>query len=337
MKVAFVEYADTGVIKMDDGQLAILQGVGYPNPNRSHFRSTEIWQTGSDADQVLSSGWIGRYFDHQCKGEDPSVGISLGKTPPQSFTGPSPMGITFEDPRRFRYSGADADEAMMKQDIDSLSSSEGDSMAMASGGSVQLPANANPLDFLERVALDARVSSGQIQEVIKKPYQGGEYPRSRLAEDFQTVAQLIAGGMPTRIYYLNFGGFDTHTNQEGSHNRLSSEWSDALHAFIQDMKRQGNNQRVTVMVFSEFGRRVKENASGGTDHGAAAPLFIAGGGIKAGVHGAHPSLNSRDLDKGDLQHHVDFRSVYSTLIRDILKADPVEILGKAYPNLSLFG
>jgi len=175
-----------------------------------------------------------------------------------------------------------------------------------------------------------------VPQIVQKAYPGPTYPASRLAQDFRTVARLIAGGMETRVYYVNHGGYDTHVNQKQAHHRLLKEWSDALAAFMADMRRQGNEQRVTVMVFGEFGRRVAENSGGGTDHGTAAPLFIAGGGVRAGIFGDHPDLSPAKLDRGDLRHSLDFRAVYAALLRDKLKADPVAILGRSWKTPALF-
>jgi uncharacterized protein (DUF1501 family) len=304
----------------DDGLLAILNGVGYPNPNRSHFRSTEIWHTGRPEDVKNLEGWVGRYFDNACKGMPPETGISLTDMPPQTFQGNSSLGITFRDPKQFSFD----------DDIEVMS---GGSIGPGTGRA--RPGENNALNFLERTHLDAVVSSGTLHETLKKSQAPAGFPRSRLANDLSLIARLIAGGMSTRVYYLSQGGFDTHANQAGAHARLLSELGDSLKAFWVEMKRQGNQDRVSMIVFSEFGRRVQENGSQGTDHGAAAPLFVLGGKIKAGVHGPMPSLDPKDLDRGDLQHHTDFRQVYATLLEKHLRANPVPILGKSWEKLPI--
>jgi uncharacterized protein (DUF1501 family) len=304
----------------DDGLMSVLQGVGYPNPNRSHFRSTEIWHTGDAKSEKGSDGWIGRYFDNQCQGMAPETGISLTGTPPQAFQGPSSLGITFRNPKSFTF---DDDVEMM----------EGASVGPATGNLRN--AKDAPLHFLERTHLDAHVSSNTLHDTLKKFPAPKGFPRSKLATDMSLVAQLIGGGMSTRIYYLSQGGFDTHANQPYSHARLLKELGDAQKAFWDEMKRQGNTDRVQMLVFSEFGRRVTENGSGGTDHGAAAPAFVFGGGIKAGLHGDLPSLAPGDLNRGDLVHHTDFRQVYASLLEGHLKAKAGPILGKSWPTFKI--
>jgi uncharacterized protein (DUF1501 family) len=318
----------------DDGRLAILHGVGYPNPNRSHFRSMEIWHTATDSDKSALHGWIGRYFDNQCKGEDPAVGISLSAQTPQAFLCGSAKGVCFVDPGRFRVLDPsmqdDDDHAMMAAEADG--GNAGGSVGMISGAAA---ITGDPLDFLERTALDAQVSSDEIQAIMKGTYDGPAYPGTRLAADLRNVARMIAGGMPTRIYYVSLGGFDTHANQAGAHERLLRDTGGAVKAFLDDLKRQGNHDRVTLMAFSEFGRRVKENGSGGTDHGAAAPLFLAGAGVKAGLHGKFPGLADKDLLNGDVRHTTDFRSVYATVLGRVLKTDPKLVLGREFPLLDV--
>ena len=320
----------------DDGRLSIIQGVGYPNPNRSHFRSMEIWQTASDANRAESFGWLGRFFDNQCAGLDASAGVCIGSEAPQAFSARRPKGITFSNPRQFRrlteLMGED-DEALFRQMNNLSDDAIGASIGALSGGHNQRREE-RPIDFLERTALDAQVSSDRIRTLSQTAVRTA-FPGTRLGRDMELVARLIGGGMPTRVYYVSHGGFDTHTNQTGTHERLLREFADATKAFLDEMMAQGNEQRVVLLGFSEFGRRVSENASNGTDHGAAAPVFVAGGRLSAGLHGTYPSLNPKDLDQGDLRHSVDFRSVYATLLERHLNAPSQPILGRSFPLLKL--
>jgi len=318
----------------DDGHLAIVQGVGYPNPNRSHFRSTEIWQTASDARTTESDGWLGRYFDSCCQGEDPCVGVSIGSQTPQAFASKEPKGISFSKPEQFRFASetasdpAAAEEFFRGMNESGQESNDGGSIGMLQGA----PGNqGDTMDFLRRTALDAQMSSDKVLEITRKSKSEVPYPSNNLATSLNLVARLIAGGLPTRVYYVGQGGFDTHSNQEGSHDRLMGELDSALSAFTADLKAQGNFQRVLLMSFSEFGRRVAENGSAGTDHGAAAPLFVAGGAVSAGLYGNTPSLT--DLHNGDLKHNVDFRSVYATVLKNWLKVPVEPILHRAFPTL----
>jgi uncharacterized protein (DUF1501 family) len=329
----------------DRGWLSLVHGVGYPNPNRSHFRSTEIWQTATDADRVASQGWLGRYFDHACGGCDASAAVCIGGEAPQALMGERPHGIVFQNPQQYRLAssvtgGRGTPEEELFRRLNRLDQSGTD---LNAGGSIGAVGGARirrgdtaPLDFLERVALDAEVSSQRVRSLTGGPARGG-YPANRLGRELEMVAKLILGGMGSRVYYVSHGGFDTHTNQRGSHDRLLQELGSALQSFCEDMQRTGNLQRVLVMTFSEFGRRVAENASSGTDHGAAAPLFIAGGSFKGGLFGRAPSLDPKDLDKGDVRHTVDFRSVYATVLERHLKAPSARILGRDFPVLSALG
>ena len=188
------------------------------------------------------------------------------------------------------------------------------------------------MEFLQRTALGARMSSDKILEITRKSRSSVGYPASQLGNSLNLVARLIAGGLPTRVYYVSQGGFDTHANQIPGHDRLMTDLNAAMSSFTTDLKDQGNFGRVLLLTFSEFGRRVAENGSLGTDHGAAAPLFVMGGGVKPGLHGTYPSLT--DLHDGDLKFHTDFRSVYATVLEKWLGAPSEKVLGRAYPTLS---
>ena len=321
-----------------EGHLAVVQGVGYPNPNRSHFRSTEIWATAVDSNKSSNTGWIGRYFDNACSGCDASVGIAMASQMPQALTASVPKGVLYQGgggggKKKNKKSGgtqAKADGSMMMEEDDDAGQAGG-SIGMLNG-----PGNLgklSALDFLERTEMDAKVSQQEIAQASSKAKNSVPYPGTRLGQNFAMVSRLIAGGMPTRIYYLSLGGFDTHTQQAGAHERLLKEMGDAVAAFLSDLKAQGNLGRVSLMTFSEFGRRVKENASGGTDHGAAAPMFLAGGGIKSGLLGQMPSLAPQDLFDGDVKYNTDFRSVYATVLEKHLGVKSAGILRTQFPLL----
>ena len=324
-----------------EGHLAVVQGVGYPNPNRSHFRSTEIWATAVDSNKSSNTGWIGRYFDNACSGCDASVGIAMASQMPQALTASVPKGVLYQGgggggKKKNKKSGgakAKADGSMMMEEDDDAGQAGG-SIGMLNG-----PGNLgklSALDFLERTEMDAKVSQQEIAQASGKAKNSVPYPGTRLGQNFAMVSRLIAGGMPTRIYYLSLGGFDTHTQQAGAHERLLKEMGDAVAAFLSDLKAQGNLGRVSLMTFSEFGRRVKENASGGTDHGAAAPMFLAGGGIKSGLLGQMPSLAPQDLFDGDVKYNTDFRSVYATVLEKHLGVKSAGILRTQFPLLAAY-
>lgn len=326
----------------DDGHLAIVQGVGYPNPNRSHFRSTEIWQTASDAEGNESRGWLGRYFDNCCAGSEPTIGVAIADQMPQAFAAAKPTGVTFSRPEQFRYRSSEgnsgrmsAEEFFFRQLNESGVSDEG---ITAEGGSIgKLPgalrSDSSTLDFLQRTALDAQLSSDKILEITRKYKSTVAYPDGQLAASLNLIARMIAGGLKTRVYYASHGGFDTHAGQMNAHHRLLGELNDAIAAFVSDLKQQGNFDRVLLLTFSEFGRRVQENANAGTDHGAAAPMFLLGGKVKAGLYGKHPSLTN--LERGDLKFNIDFRSVYGTVLERWLNARSETVLGRTFPSLPL--
>jgi uncharacterized protein (DUF1501 family) len=320
----------------DHGTMAVLQGVGYPNPNRSHFRSMEIWHT-ADPKNPPKDGWLGRYFDAQCKGidpktmPDPKAAINIGSTSPLALQGSKFTAISFQRPEQYQwFAGNKNIDPRLKNTFAEVNSLHGMDGAPATTG--------NPtLDFLERTALDAQLTSDEILAVTTKYRPAVAYPGTPLGQQLQMVAQMIAGGLKTRVYYVSLGGFDTHGNEKPAHDRLMQTLSAGMGAFMKDLKSQGNDQRTVVMTFSEFGRRVAENASRGTDHGTAAPMFVFGPSVKGGVYGDHPSLRAADLDQGDLKFHTDFRSVYATILQNWLQTDPTKVLGGSFKTLPLLG
>ena len=325
----------------DAGQLSIIQGVGYPNPNRSHFRSTEIWQTASDSEKFEKYGWLGRYFDNTCSGCDPTIAVTVGRQMPQAFAAKNPKGIAVDNPQNYRFVAGTDDAQMVEhsfRDMNEQTAADGGSVDN-SGGSIAaidgpaVRAKGSTLDFLERTALDAQVSSDEIRAISARTENKATYPNSQLGGSLKLVAKLIGGGLPTRIFYVSQGGYDTHTNQQPTQARLLKDLGDSVKAFTDDMKAQGNMQRVLVMTFSEFGRRVSDNANNGTDHGAAAPMFIVGNKIRAGLLGQYPSLAPTDLFQGDIKYNVDFRCAYAAVLENWLKTRSEPILGRKFPPL----
>jgi uncharacterized protein (DUF1501 family) len=290
----------TGLSKqLESGRLAIVQGIGYPNPDRSHFRSMDIWQSARPDLALPEDGWLGRAVDATSRadgGDIPAVNLG-GERLPLALMARHTAVPSFESLENFRLrteSGALAADSLR---------------ALAQTGAADEP----PLvDFLRRSTLAAYDSSRQVQTALSEERTAASYPAFALAGRLKTIAQLIDAGLDTSIYYVSLDGFDTHANQLDAHAGLLGELSDSLAAFMDDLAARGHLDRVTVMTFSEFGRRVDENASAGTDHGAAAPLFLLGGRVRSGTIGDHPSLT--DLDEGDLKFHTDFRRIYATLL-----------------------
>jgi uncharacterized protein (DUF1501 family) len=326
----------------DAGRLAIVNGVGYPNPNRSHFRATEIWQTASDSEKYLTDGWLGRYFDNACAGCDPTVAINIGPRLPQAFSSHTPTGISLENPDSYRFMGAgqNDDEELAYRSMYSGGSEEaatsGGSISMVSG-TVTLQNGQSAVDFLERTSMDAQISSDKIRAIAGKTKNNAVYPGSALSRNLQLVARLLAGGLPTRIFYVSQGGYDTHTGQRGGQDGRLKELGDAMKAFTDDLTAMGLFDRVMIMTFSEFGRRVNENGSRGTDHGAAAPMFLIGSKIKSGLLGVEPSLAPADLQDGDIKYNTDFRSVYASILQNWLNTPSMPILGRQFDTLPIIG
>ncbi|MFK7851728.1 MAG: DUF1501 domain-containing protein [Akkermansiaceae bacterium] len=324
-----------------EGSLGVVQGVGYPNPNRSHFVSTSVWET-ADTNGRANTGWLGRYFDNACEGTDPTFGISFNKSTPESFGAMRNPGASLSSPELYRWIHGGGQRAQAEEFFGELNQPiandnepiSGGSIEMAGGGKVGAIVGESNLKFLERVALDAQVSSKKILEVAAKHKTKVKYDGTPIARNLNLVSRMIAGGMATRVYYVSHGGFDTHTGQLNTHDRLLGQLDSALKSFFTDLKQQGNDKRVMLMTFSEFGRRVAQNASAGTDHGQASCMFVAGGGVKGGMYGEYPSLS--ELSQGDLVHTVDFRSVYADMLNGWLKAPGTQrILGGKFDGIGL--
>ncbi|HEX4085994.1 MAG TPA: DUF1501 domain-containing protein [Chthoniobacteraceae bacterium] len=332
----------------DAGHMAIIQNTGYPNPNRSHFRSMEIWHTAGDSTgPSLTYGWLGRYFDAQCSGADPhkvidnaDIGVSFGKVMPQAFRNQSNVGLAVDNPNTFQWnaSGETLGLAKAQEEIFAHLNQPGGVAAspmssMATLGAINDTEPAT-LDFLRHTAMNAMLAGDRIRSILGKDAKHGTaYPQSELGNQLGMIAKLIGGGFPTRVYYAYQGGFDTHANQLGTHARVLADVAQSVHAFRNDLKQQQNSQRVMVVAFSEFGRRVAENGSAGTDHGAAAPVFLFGDSLKAGVHGHAPDLAA--LTDGDIVYDTDFRSVYATVLERWLGAPSAPLLGRPFGMLPI--
>ncbi len=313
-----------------DGKLGVVQNVGYPNPNRSHFRSTEIWETATNSDESASTGWIGRFLDNACTGmpkesSDP-VAVHLATNGvPQSFAS-AQIHPTF---------GVAATGGNRRDNEDSrklLESMVGKSVAEAANSSAAVY-NSNA-SFLQQTVMDTLMTDRKVQRVISGYRPGSPYPATQFAGSMRSVAALIAGGLPTRVYFVALGGFDTHSGQANQHAMLMTQLSDGLAAFQKDLEAQHLDDQVVTMTFSEFGRRPSENQSRGTDHGTAAPLFVMGSRVKGGLHGTAPELK---LERNqDLTFSTDFRSVYATALEQWLACPSETIIGERFPSLEIF-
>lgn len=306
---------------LHDGGLAIVQNVGYPNPNRSHFRSTEIWETASASNEFLPTGWVGRYFDNTCCGlpadaHDP-VGLHVSDGLPPSFLGTREHPTFGLSPYARSHRENEENRRLLE--------------ALAHGSGTGAP-NANET-FLEHTLMDALVTEQKVQTVLGgyHPAATANYPQSLFSNSLRDIAALIAAGLPTRVYFTSLSGFDTHGNQATQHARLLGTLSDGLAAFQRDLAAHHLDDQVLTMTFSEFGRRPSENESHGTDHGTAAPLFVMGSRVKAGVHGRAPSLAL--APNQDLTFSTDFRGVYATVLDRWLACDSRRVLNGTFAPL----
>jgi len=306
----------------DEGRLSVVQGVGYANPDRSHFRSMDIWQSARLTVDGSMDGWLGRALDQgidQHVGTVPAMSLGTGRLP-LSLVGHKVTVPTIRDLNTYRLQLGPrpaANQGLFRSTI---------------GGYVAEPdAGDRQLEFLRQATDAALTTADSIQKISQEYRETVPYPASDLGGKLKLVAQLISGDLGTRIFFVSLGGFDTHAQQQQSHLALLNELSSAVRAFYRDLKGHGHSDRVVLATFSEFGRRVAENGSLGTDHGAASQLFVVTPGQQAGIHGRHPSLTQ--LIQGDLRHHTDFRSVYATLLERWLDIPSQPVLGQQFPLL----
>src|SRR5262245_18784046 len=302
---------------LENRHLAIIQGVGYPNPNRSHFESMDIWHTASTKTREQKLGWLGRSFDAErfsfSRTPDPP-GLHLGdESQPLALAARDVPSPSIRSLAQFRLeTGGDNRQRA------AIESALG---AARSGGS-------ELLKFVQTRSTSALEVSRRI-EASSHAYQTPvKYPGTPLAEKLKQIAQLIDAGLATRVYYVALDGFDTHSDQAAAHAGLLDQLGGALAAFAEDLQAHDQLSRVMTLVFSEFGRRVEENASRGTDHGAAAPVFLVGSRVKSGLIGEHPRLDQ--LQDGDLKFHTDFRSIYAALLTQWLGWPAAAILGEGF-------
>lgn len=315
-----------------DGQLSILQGVGYPNPHGGHFESMRYWQSARPHDASGQTGWLGRAVDALTAPDDPSV--------PAVFVGDIPQPFTLNAQRSIVPSLRSLDDGLLR-----TPPGTGDPVQyrrrLADAAELPRAQDQNPLlEFTRRSTLAAYADAHQIEQSAqgRAAARAGAYPDIPLAQMFRTVAQLIRADLGIRIYYTELGGnepggFDNHAGQRDNHAALLHQLSESVTALVDDLKQDRLLDRVLLMTFSEFGRTLAENGRRGTDHGAAAPLFLVGGKVKGGLVGAHPSLT--ELENGGPKSHTDFRRVYATVLQRWLGLDSQSLLTDEFAPLDL--
>jgi uncharacterized protein (DUF1501 family) len=316
----------------DEGRLSVVQGVGYPGSSRDHDAAMRHWHTGRPENEDCQTGWLGRAADHCVRPDEAGV--------PAIFVGP------IARPFALNAAGAIVPAVRSSQEC-TLSTmpgpggGQGHRRLVVRAAEMPRPGKADPLvDFLQRSTLDAYAASRKIEAIVeaKTPAKAAAYPPAALAKDLQTVAQLIRAEVGIRIYFTELGGggiggFDNHANQLGNHCAVLDQLSESVAAFVDDLARDRLLDRVLLMTFSEFGRSLRENGRRGTDHGLAAPMFLAGGKLKGGLSGAHPDLD--DLEGGALKFHIDFRRVYAMVLDRWLGFDSQAVLGQKYEPLDV--
>jgi uncharacterized protein (DUF1501 family) len=312
---------------VERGRLAVVQGVGYPNPDRSHFRSMEIWETARLENNAagVETGWLGRTLD--------AAERRAGGDPPGLHIGTRSLPLALKT-KKTEVPSVESLESYKLQLVGTDQEKRAERAALTQMAALDRRADDALVGFISRTTLAAYESSGRLEQLSKSAGKGPKYPNFGLARRLELIAQIIKADFGTRIFYTSLDGFDTHANQLGTHAALLNELSDSIGAFHDDLMASSHGDRVALLTFSEFGRRVEENASQGTDHGAAAPVFVAGPVSKAGLIGTHPSLEQ--LDDGDLKFHTDFRRVYAALISQWLGCAAEPVVGRGFEPLPLF-
>ena len=292
----------------DNGELAVMNNVGYPEPNKSHFRSMDIWQSASDSNQFINSGWLGRYLDEACHDcANPTQAIEVDDLLSLAMKGENNKAIALKDPKKLFDNSQESLYKKLAADHQDHDHDLASYLYSTLGNTV------NNSEYI-------------FKESKAKPTDK-VYPGTQIGKDFKTIASLIKSDINTQVYYLSVGSFDTHTNQNQRQNQLFKTIDEAVEVFVKDMKENGKFNDVMVMTFSEFGRRVAQNASNGTDHGTANQMFFISGGLKKkGLLNALPDLTK--LNDGDLIYTEDFRKVYATVLKRWLNTNDQKILGK---------
>jgi len=314
---------------LSDGRMSVVQGVGYPSPNRSHFESMDIWHSCQDKIVRNRQGWLGRWISGaQTSGEQTNVksnslGLHLGSEQ-------QPLALSARGVQVPSIASADQFKLKVQQSENAIGS---EPALVDSTESNPTNDSDDLLNFVQSTTQLALAASERLSKALSNSNEEGDFPKTDLGEKLKIISRLILAGLETRVYYVSLDGFDTHSQQPLAHAGLMRQWSEAVNALLKRLKEAGESERVLVMTFSEFGRRVAENASEGTDHGAAAPMFFCGPKLPKQFIGSIPSLT--DLEDGDLKFHTDFRSVYAAVIEQWFKTKSEPVLGSKYEPIAL--
>jgi len=299
----------------DQGWMSIINSVGYPNPDRSHFRSMDIWQTGSDANEFLTTGWIGRYLDSNCQPGKPYTAIEVDDTLSLAMKGSKMKAVAVQDPNKLYQTTR---EPFFKDIVDTHNTAD---------------LTEDNLGYLYKTMIETYSSADYIQNTSKTYNVSGQYPATQFGNQLKTISKFINSGLQTRVYYVSLSGFDTHVGQQNQQGKQLQIYGDAVAAFVKDLAQNCKLDDTLVMTFSEFGRRVEQNASNGTDHGTANNILVYGGKLKkAGIYNPAPDLST--LDNGDLKYQIDFRDVYATLLDKWLNVNNSQVLNRNFAGLN---
>jgi len=298
----------------DEGIVSIINSVGYPNPDRSHFRSMDIWHTASDSSEFLSTGWIGRYLDSNCQQcKSPHYAIEVDDTLSLAMKGHDRSGFAVSNPSELR-------KATNNKFLKAVAHHDHD--------------HEENVAYLYKTLIDTQSSADYLYEKSKIYKSKLKYPTSSFGRDLRRVAELITADSDTRIYYLSLSGFDTHANQKNQQAKLLKQYAEGMAAFVKDLKQNNLFDDTLILTFSEFGRRVKQNGSRGTDHGTANNVFMIGNQLrKQGFYNQAPDLVN--LDNGDLVYQIDFRNIYANILEDWLEAPSGTVLGQRFDRLGI--
>ncbi len=313
-------------------ELAVVQGVGYPNANRSHFKSMEIWHRGDPAGE-FNTGWLGRWYEKEKMADNKSVVpiVHYSQNRPLLFKSGRAPAISINSIDDFYPKNGKPESVAISKLYKDMKASDVpamDEMGHGADGTTAL----SPDEVIMATGQDIVKGTDLIKKMLKNPRAPKvAYPAGRVGQGLAVFAQMIVENSGTKLFYVSQGGFDTHAKQADNHGNLMAGYSQAISAFVNDLKAENRDKDVLVMCFSEFGRRVKENGSAGTDHGAASVMFFAGGGVKGGMYGKYPKLDK--LDDGDLIYNIDFRDCYATVLEQWLGTDSARILPKGRQKL----
>jgi uncharacterized protein (DUF1501 family) len=298
----------------DKGFVSIINNVGYPNPNLSHFRATDIWQTASDSNEYLQNGWVGRYLDF-IKGS-PYKAIEVDEILSLMLKGKTQNGLAVTDSKMFYNS-------MRSPFFNTVETNYNDAHL-----------SEHNLGYLYSTMIDAKSSAKHIHEKTRTKSTSAEYPKNIFGKQLKTISQFINSGLETQVYYAGLSGFDTHANQKNTQARLLKLYAESMEIFVEDLQKNKTFDDVLILTFSEFGRRVKQNESKGTDHGTANNVFVMGKNLnQQGVYNSLPNLENLDKN-GNLKYEIDFREIYATILDKWLEVDDLAILNKSFSKLN---